>query len=52
MILIEEWEAEEVYLHPERVYDVIISHRRKYYFNATEDSINRLLDKPLPEESD
>ncbi len=52
LILIEEWEAEEVYLHPERVYDVIISHRRKYYFNAAEDSINRLLDKPLPEESD
>lgn len=47
LILIEEWEAIEVYEHPERVYDVIISHRRKYYFNAAEDSIKSLLSKPL-----
>ena len=47
LIPIEEWEAEEVYLHPERVYDVIISHRRKYYFNAAEDSMDYLLSRPV-----
>lgn len=38
-IAIEEWEAIEVYEHPELVYDVIVSHRRKYYFNTAEDTI-------------
>ncbi len=42
LIAIEEWEAVEVYEHPETVYDVIVSHRRKYYFNTAEDSITNL----------
>lgn len=42
LIAIEEWEAAEVYEHPETVYDVIVSHRRKYYFNTAEDSIANL----------
>lgn len=41
-IQIEEWEAIQVYEHPELVYDVIVSHRRKYYFNTAEDSISSL----------
>ena len=48
-ILIEEWEALEVYEHPDRVYDLIISHRRKFYFNAAEDSVRAMLEKPLKE---
>lgn len=35
---IAQWEALQVYEHPETVYDVIVSHRRKYYFNTAEDS--------------
>lgn len=42
LIAIEEWEAVELYEHPEAVYDVIVSHRRKYYFNTAEDSIANL----------
>ncbi len=41
-IQIEEWEAIQVYEHPETVYDVIVSYRRKYYFNTAEDSISSL----------
>lgn len=37
-IQIEEWEAATVYEHPEYVYDLIISYRRKFYFNTAEDS--------------
>lgn len=36
---IEDWEAEEIRQHPELVYDIIVSHWRKYYFNVAEDSI-------------
>lgn len=39
---IEDWEAEEVRQHPELVYDIIVSHWRKYYFNVAEDSIASL----------
>lgn len=42
MVDIEEWEAIEVYNHPEKVYDIIISHRRKFYFNTAEDSVASL----------
>lgn len=38
-IRIEEWEAVAVYEHPELVYDLIVSYRRKYYFNTAEDSL-------------
>lgn len=38
---IEDWEAEEVRQHPELVYDIIVSHWRKYYFNVAEDSMTR-----------
>ena len=38
MIPIEEWEAKELYENPKLVYDVIVSHRRKYYFNTAEDT--------------
>ena len=38
-IQIEEWEAIAVYEHPELVFDLIISYRRKFYFNTTEDSL-------------
>ena len=41
-IQIEEWEAAEVYENPELVYDLIVSYRRKYYFNTAEDSIEIL----------
>ena len=49
LIPIEPWEAEEVYQHPEQVYDVIVSHRRKYYFNAAEDSMDYILSRPVHE---
>lgn len=39
---IEDWEAEEVRQHPELVYDIIVSHWRKYYFNVAEDSITSI----------
>lgn len=42
MVAIEEWEAIEVYNHPEKVFDIIISHRRKFYFNTAEDSVASL----------
>lgn len=38
---IEDWEAEEIRQHPELVYDIIVSHWRKYYFNVAEDSMPR-----------
>lgn len=38
MIQIEEWEAQAVYENPQLVYDLIVSYRRKYYFNTAEDS--------------
>lgn len=38
---IEDWEAEEVRQHPELVYDIIVSHWRKYYFNVAEDRMTR-----------
>lgn len=39
---IEDWEAEEIRQHPELVYDVIVSHWRKYYFNVAEDSMTSI----------
>lgn len=36
---IEDWEAEEMRQHPEMVYDIIVSHWRKYYFNVAEDNM-------------
>lgn len=41
-IQIQEWEAYAVYEHPEMVYDLIISYRRKYYFNTADDSPDSL----------
>lgn len=41
-IQIKEWEAQAVYEHPELVYDLIVSYRRKYYFNTAEDSLDSL----------
>ncbi|MGN0437509.1 MAG: hypothetical protein ACI4F4_03225 [Lachnospiraceae bacterium] len=38
IIPIEEWEAKELFENPKLVYDVIVSHRRKYYFNTAEDT--------------
>ena len=41
-IQIEEWEEQEVYENPDCVYDLIVSYRRKYYFNTAEDSLDSL----------
>lgn len=42
VIQIEEWEAAAVYENPEMVYDLIVSYRRKFYFNTAEDSPDSL----------
>lgn len=37
-IAIEEWEAAEIAADRDRVYDAVIRHKRKFFFNTAEDS--------------
>lgn len=41
-IAIEEWEAAEIMENHDKVYDVIIRHKRKFDFNTTEDNMEYL----------
>lgn len=36
---IEEWEAREILADHDKVYEVVIRHKRKFNFNTTEDTI-------------